>query len=207
MPTPIGHALAGYAVAEVTGIRLSRSHTVSAATAALVATLPDADYLPGLLWGNAALYHRFATHSLCAALLVGLLAGTVGWVRCGRFFPLLITVAAAYSSHLILDWLTPDTRGSPGIQLLWPLTDRFFYWPILPSLELERSDAPGEFFASLLTIYNLRVVAFELALLGPLAALASVLPRRLAHRRAPWTPGGEVDPSDGGRPPSSGGQS
>src|SRR5262245_48602249 len=75
MPSPIGHALAGLAVALVSGrppaARFREALTNPFTLACIgLAVLPDADLLiPG--------FHRTATHSVTATLLVIIVAGAV----------------------------------------------------------------------------------------------------------------------------------
>ena len=37
-----------------------------------------------------------------------------------------LMVAVAYSTHLLIDWLSVDNLTPRGLQLLWPFSDRFF---------------------------------------------------------------------------------
>src|SRR5262245_52918856 len=118
MPSPIGHALAGVAVSLVAGRSVGRAGFLSVLTrpltlvAVAVATLPDIDLL---LRG----FHRTATHSLSATVLVTIVAIVVtgrvtfkspvgsqqsavasraAWV--GTPWLVAIVCAAAHASHL-----------------------------------------------------------------------------------------------------------
>jgi inner membrane protein len=88
--------------------------------------LPDADVAAFALgipyshpWG-----HRGATHSLLFAAVAGALAALL--IRRPRLAPLLIAVIA---SHALLDALTD---GGLGVALLWPFTDRRYFFPLRP---------------------------------------------------------------------------
>ena len=84
---------------------------------AALAALPDVDLLFGM--------HSGPTHSLAAAGIVGLavylLARPSAGLGRGRF---AIACAAAYASHVLLDWLARDTTAPIGIMALWPFSSR-----------------------------------------------------------------------------------
>ena len=129
MPTPIAHALGGVAAGclvrisaalvrpgralDAPLVRVERRRAVAAL--AFLAMLPDADLLVGM--------HRSVTHSAGAALI----AGAVGWVsaREGRLLT-AAAVAAAYGSHVLLDWLGTDPGPPHGIMAWWPWTADYY---------------------------------------------------------------------------------
>jgi inner membrane protein len=152
MPSPVGHALAGVAVAWAAdlapGRRAWRTTDPAASlfaraggTLTLVcgalAVAPDLD----LLFLSR---HRAITHSLGAVIVTFIVATAVtGWVtrlpspglpeagldpqRSG--LPVLrigLMCAAAYGSHLFLDWLSVDTTRPYGLQALWPFSDAWY---------------------------------------------------------------------------------
>ena len=132
MPTPFAHALGGVAAgclvtaaaALAAGGRPSARAIRTAvarigprrcaACLACLGMLPDLDLLVGS--------HRGVTHSIGAALA----AGGVGYAlaRSGRLL-VAVAVAAAYGSHLLLDWLGTDPGVPAGIMALWPWTREF----------------------------------------------------------------------------------
>jgi membrane-bound metal-dependent hydrolase YbcI (DUF457 family) len=71
--------------------------------------------------------------------------------------------AAAHGSHLLLDWLNCDPSEQPGIQALWPFSDRWFSsgWCVFPGEERRH------IFTVAAMIRNLTVFAWELGILGP----------------------------------------
>jgi membrane-bound metal-dependent hydrolase YbcI (DUF457 family) len=164
MPSPIGHALAGLA--------LERLHASGAPTrgravlAAAAAVLPDLDL--ALRYVDGRNHHRAASHSLGAALLVGVLvwacrrvSGRPGALAWGSL------AAAAWLSHVLLDWLGRDTNPPLGLMALWPLSDGWFQspWPIF--LDIGRT-------LDLHTIgSNALAAAWEVLLLAPLLWLAA----------------------------------
>ncbi len=126
MPTTIGHALGGIAATELTRPDRTEGPRPWALllVAAVVANLPDLDFVPGALMGHAERYHRGGSHSILAAVLV---AATLGPAAAralgGRTRAWVGVLFAVYSSHLVLDLLLRDPTGGPGIAALWPLTD------------------------------------------------------------------------------------
>jgi membrane-bound metal-dependent hydrolase YbcI (DUF457 family) len=157
MPSPIGHMLAGVAVAWSGGPTLRRSDGLVLVCAALAAA-PDLDLLlPGP--------HRGATHSLAAAVAVTIIAAAVtGQVTRWRT---ALLCGFSYASHLLLDWLSADNYPPRGIQLLWPFSDRWF----ISDLDLFRQTARQQFLTAPIIRQNLIAVAQELAILLPILAL------------------------------------
>jgi membrane-bound metal-dependent hydrolase YbcI (DUF457 family) len=119
---------------------------------AAIACSPDLD----LLAGN----HNGATHSVGAALIAGL--AVFAWTRDAR---LALAAAAAYGSHVLLDWFNKDDSPPLGVMALWPLSREHFMspWPLLPPIS-RRYWLPG--FWS----HTLKVALFELAVFGSAAA-------------------------------------
>src|SRR5262245_5960042 len=101
MPTPVGHALAGAAVAlaaerSVRSVLRWRSLLILCTT---LAVLPDLDLLYQPI-------HRSFTHSLGSAILVMIVAAVVtGKVTRRGSVILGLICAAAWGSHIVLDWL------------------------------------------------------------------------------------------------------
>ena len=83
---------------------------------------PDLDLIVGA--------HRGPTHSVGAVVLVALATWFVvgRQARRGRW---TIACAAAYGSHLLLDWFGLDTSAPFGIPALWPLSSAYF--PVYPA--------------------------------------------------------------------------
>jgi membrane-bound metal-dependent hydrolase YbcI (DUF457 family) len=172
MPTPVGHALAGIAVAlarERGGRpRDFRGFLASPTTAVCVAlaTLPDVDLLSPK-------FHRMATHSLTATLGVVVVSAAIT-ARATRSrsatrgalrrvaWPVVVMCAAAHGSHILLDWLNCDPSAQPGIQLLWPFSDHWFSsgWCVFPGEERRH------IFTVAAMVRNLTVVGWELGILG-----------------------------------------
>jgi membrane-bound metal-dependent hydrolase YbcI (DUF457 family) len=174
MPTPVGHSLAGIAIA-LAGERersplLLRRFLASPMTLVCVAlaSLPDVD----LLFPEA---HQTATHSVTVTIVVAIVAaaaaarattrssGTDG--APGRIaWSVVVMCAAAHGSHILLDWLGSNPSGVSGIQALWPFSDRRFIsgWNIFPGEERRH------IFSVPAMVHNLTVLAWELGLLGPI---------------------------------------
>lgn len=100
--------------------------------AALMANLPDADFLPGYLVGDPRAFHRYALHSIPAAVLAGAVAGACFWRRRGWFVSYWAVMTLIYASHVLLDLFEADAAYPIGVQLLWPFTERFLC-PVGPS--------------------------------------------------------------------------
>jgi len=198
MPTSIAHVFGGMAAAEATTLRGRWSDTRVLLFFALVANLPDADFLPGLLVGDPVLYHREGSHSLLAALIVALACAGIAAARgadARRWFSIAFLV---YLSHLALDMLaTGGPASSTGVPLLWPLIrDRWFVELPLPTplaelldLDLNKT-GPGGFFPALFSWHGAEVFLGHALLFAPLPLIARLI--RVARERlgdaAGWRP-------------------
>ena len=180
MPSPIGHALAGVAVAWTADlVDGRRSSPRLVATCAGLAMLPDADlFIP---WT-----HRMATHSLVAAAAVFIVtvvvtgqvthhadgcqtpqrgdsgvrplnAATQGW-------RIALLCSLAYASHLLLDWLGADDSPPRGLQLLWPFSNRW----MISDWDIFRQTARHHFLTAPIVWQNTIAVAQEIAILLPI---------------------------------------
>jgi membrane-bound metal-dependent hydrolase YbcI (DUF457 family) len=174
MALAFAHTTAGYLAYEV--VRPPGLHRPALLLAAVtLANGPDLDFLPGLVLGHAGVYHRGVTHTLGAVVVVGAaVALATGLAGCRR--PVVVRAAAwaaaAYASHLLLDYLTADAVPPYGGRFLWPLSDAYYLAPT-PVLDQVIIDSSGRaaFVASLLTPQALGVWGRELACLAATVAL------------------------------------
>jgi inner membrane protein len=130
MPTALTHAAAGLGVGALLapGPMPWPYHVLTLG----LGMLPDLDVLAfsvGIPYG-APLGHRGLSHSLLLALLVSLLvalAGAAAWAL--PWWWLWPSFFGALASHTLLDALTD---GGMGVALLWPLSERRFFFPWRP---------------------------------------------------------------------------
>ena len=143
-----------------------------------LAAAPDLD----LLLPN---WHREGTHSLTAVALVFIIAaGVTGWVTGRVAWRTALVCAAAYATHLLLDWLGTDNRNPPfGLQILWPWRADWYISGLNLFLGTERLHP----FSPEWIARNTKALLMELALLGPIVTAAWLLrvrPRRARDARA-----------------------
>ncbi len=170
MPTPVGHALAGLAVA---GLWNGSPRPKPAHVAVLVfcATAPDLDLL--LRFVDGVNHHRAASHSLAAAVIVGVLGAVLR--RSGWDLPGGLSMAVAWASHVVLDYFGRDNSPPIGLMALWPFSSAFFASPVSVFYDVPRS------FSVAAIRHNVVAVLLELAILAPVAALCW---RRFLLRKA-----------------------
>jgi membrane-bound metal-dependent hydrolase YbcI (DUF457 family) len=179
MPSPFGHSLAGLAVAWAADLLPGeRAWRVAPATAswyrragngltaacALLAIAPDLDL--GFTT------HRTYTHSVGAVIVVGLIAFAIadwrarhaGAPKARRRVGLMC--AAAYASHLLLDWLGVDLYPPPGLQVLWPFDSGWY----ISGLDLFGQTRREHLFTWPVIEQNLLAIAQEMAILVPVSA-------------------------------------
>jgi len=135
-----------------------------AAILAAVSIAPDLDLLISS--------HRGESHSIGAALAAGVIAWAV--TRSPRW---AAAVALAWGSHILLDWLSNDTRPPLGVMALWPFTRDYYKAGIEIFPPVSR-----RYWESRFWIYNLKAVVMELLILLPIATLVV---RTFRGRRRP----------------------
>lgn len=113
MPSPLGHALGAVAVGWAVDRRVRTRSTTLALVA--LASAPDLDLLVGP--------HRAYTHSLGAVALVFVASWAATRFTDARRAS---AFAAAWGSHLLLDWLGSDTSAPFGIMALWPFSTAYY---------------------------------------------------------------------------------
>lgn len=140
MPSPIAHAVSGYAIYRFSKPSFKLVNAGSRRRPAVwlafyavgVAIAADLDFVPQILTGDR--YHHGPTHSITFALGTALIAWLVSnlFLTRSRAIQLGLVTFALYDSHLALDLVT---RGGDGIQLLWPFNDGYYQspWLIFPS--------------------------------------------------------------------------
>jgi inner membrane protein len=191
MPSPLGHALGGMAAGwliagcprlrggarpaaadgnrAAPGVRgrvarVLRHPTLwqSAAWFGALGVLADIDFLAGR--------HSHHTHSVGAVALVFVVVlALVG----PRWWPTALASAAAYSTHLLFDWMGNDTSAPIGILALWPFSEQFFQSRLFLFDAISRRYwLPGFW------VHNLRAIAWELLVLVPLVVLIARARRR-----------------------------
>jgi membrane-bound metal-dependent hydrolase YbcI (DUF457 family) len=174
MPSPIGHLLAGVAAAWtadlVPGNRDWRSAPVTAgwyaragggftAVCGALAAAPDLD----LFFGG----HRTVTHSLTAAVVVGLCAAAAAAATRRPIARVALTCTLAYATHLLLDLLGADPVPPEGIQLLWPFSRAWFIsgWNVFEHTERRH------LFSAFSLDENAKAIFREVLILVPVAAM------------------------------------
>jgi membrane-bound metal-dependent hydrolase YbcI (DUF457 family) len=171
MPSPIGHALggaaAGLAIAGMPRDGFPRTLWRRLALFAVLGMLPDIDLLTAA--------HRGPTHGLGAVLVVGLAALAIT-----RHLRPSAAAAAAYGSHILLDWLGSDSSPPIGVMALWPITREYYQSSLHLFYSVSRRYWMPGFVA-----HNVRALVWELLLLGPALALVIAATRTFERRRFP----------------------
>jgi membrane-bound metal-dependent hydrolase YbcI (DUF457 family) len=182
------HTAAGYLAYEA--VRPADEHRGGLLAAAVVlANGPDIDFLPGLLIGQPGAFHRGFTHTLGAAVLVGMTIWLVSRLmgrRARSTWRVSCWATAVYASHLLVDFVTMDSHPPYGARFLWPLSDSYYLAPVTPLREII-IDPSGRlaFLRSLVQPHTLGVWAEEIGVLLAVVALVHAA-------RALWTALGAV---------------
>ncbi len=167
MPSPAAHAIGGLAAAFLVDAVRRRPLLTPAllVTSAAAAMAPDLD----LLFGS----HRTYTHSLGAVFIVSVVSWVVVSAR-GRVrnaTRTAVILAAAYGSHVLLDWLSKDTAAPSGVMMVWPWSSQYYVsgWNVFGEVS-RRYWIPREF-----VLGNLSALAWEMLMLAPVVVLAWVV--------------------------------
>lgn len=187
MPLPIGHSLAGIALQRVRPGLFFKSPWLDALFFIFLANLPDADFLPGILVGRPNLFHHGIFHSLGAAVAIAVAGGWLFSRKKNIFWPAALGIFSLFAFHLLLDYFSWDFVAPYGLPLFWPLSGRYFIAARPFFLNITRSAASGDFFASLFNRHNLAAALREVIALGSLA-LAAALFRLRREKRLPAHP-------------------
>jgi membrane-bound metal-dependent hydrolase YbcI (DUF457 family) len=200
MPTSIGHALAGAAAAWgadlVPGNRAWRTAPATASwyrragngltvACAALGALPDADLLFHA--------HRTYTHSVGAVIVVGIVGAAWAAMAANTKRPIArvaLMCAAAYGTHLLLDYFATDMVPPFGIQALWPFSHAWYIsgWHLFRGTERRH-------FLSLAAIWiNTRAGLQELLILAPIALAIWLIRVKALAGLAPQMPRGDHPP-------------
>jgi hypothetical protein len=157
--------------------------------------------------------HRAMTHSVGAVAAVFIVAWVVtgqvtGKVQSAKYkvqskwevqsskfkvdsaLRVAVICAAAYGSHLLLDWLAVDMRLPYGLQVLWPFSDGWYISGLDVFPQTERRHL-----VSLATLrINLRAMAFETAVILPLLLLVGLIHVKTVTRFSTAAAGGHHPP-------------
>ncbi|MGH7273331.1 MAG: metal-dependent hydrolase [Nitrospiria bacterium] len=189
MATPIGHALAGYAVYGLAGRKEDRERLGLVLVCVTMAIAPDLDFVPGLLLGRPALFHQGITHSIGFALVVSLVAAAVYRLMRGKgFIGICFLGFLSYMSHLVIDYFGPDTRMPYGIPLLWPISGEYFISPVQVFLGTQHAESTsattGAWIRGMLHPHNVSAIAWEIVLIAPLILVGRWYRKRTSRRSA-----------------------
>lgn len=181
VPSPFLHGLAGAALAPA--IRDRRRLFIVLTSLVIAANAPDFDLIPGLLIGDAARFHHGWAHSLGAAALAGGVAViAAGWLGIARRVRFGMLIAAAYSSHLILDMLSTGKGVYNAVPLYWPLSHQGYILPPAVFPDIVYDPRAAFFFLSLVSWHNVYAVAVELAVAAALFSALEISRALLAKR-------------------------
>jgi inner membrane protein len=174
--TPVGHALAGYAVYNFSPSSRCHQRRGLMLWCIVMAVLPDLDFLPGILAGTPALYHQGISHSLGVAFLVSFaLAGILGETK--SFSQKFTLLFLSYCSHLLIDFFGPDRRLPYGIPMFWPISGKHFISPLPLFWGAQHASSttasPLQWIEGLFTLHNLGAIAFEVLIIAPFIFLGA----------------------------------
>lgn len=176
MATTVGHALCGVAIlltaAKIRPSPLTSVNFPNVALFAMLANLPDIDMLAGyLLTGDVLAYHGKITHGVLFALLSAWLTARIRQTDRRAYAAIIYFLVIL--SHDLIDSLTGPNlgwHGTHGMPMFWPLSEARLAMPV--------TLFPGphhDTWARLISLHNLKVIAYELVVFAPLIASLSLL--------------------------------
>jgi hypothetical protein len=152
-----------------------RSAVRLAAALVVAGNAADFDFIPGILIGEAGLFHHGPAHSLFAAVLFGALAAPFGrWIgfssvrRCG------VVMALAFASHVLLDMMATDDGRPSAVPLFWPISSDMVHLPVSLFVAIRLDPAVDGFIPSLVNAHNANALLWELVIVIFALALTRV---------------------------------
>jgi membrane-bound metal-dependent hydrolase YbcI (DUF457 family) len=112
--------------------------------------------------------HRTYSHSLGAILAVGMVAWLIARRRTSNAPNVAVAIAAAYGTHVFLDWLGKDTAPQVGLTALWPFSSRFYISGADLFMEISRRYWRFDEFV----VGNAWAAGWEVLVLGPFVVAA-----------------------------------
>ena len=120
MPTPLGHAMAGVVAGWIVARppEARRRLIIQVTILGALAAAPDLDLIVGR--------HSGETHSIGAAAIVASIAAWRRWpIAEGGRWRIWLAAWLAWSSHPLLDALSPDNSPPIGVMALWPFSREY----------------------------------------------------------------------------------
>lgn len=151
---------------------------------AFVANLPDFDFFVGMLYGEPNRFHRhFLSHSLGAAVVVGLLIALV-FARSAQesFWLNFVVYFGVCFSHVLLDYFSADTAVPYGVPMFWPFTSEYFMSPLPIFMSIKKVN-DSSFFQSLFVLHNILAALWELVICVPVLVATKMIKRRKLQLR------------------------
>ncbi len=120
--------------------------------------------------------HRTYSHSLGAAGIVWILTALVAWRLRLPVVKVATICAAAYGSHVLLDWLGRDDSANGGLMVLWPFNADYYRSGLNLFLEIDGHPRallkyPGRGLLWMVLL-NRQPLVREVLIIGPLFLLA-----------------------------------
>mgnify|MGYP001332806412 CR=1 FL=1 len=191
MPTPLGHSIAGLAIWIASIDRLEpRSKIVRhipymnsnnvfwAILCIFFANVPDIDFIHLAPSGGltvSGVYHHGIVHSIGFTLVLAMIVSIcTSFIDVKLAKPVFSITLVCASTHLLLDTLLFDSYeiNGVGLPMLWPLTEKYFYFPIMTPFDR----------ANLLAQTNLIALIQEFLLTGGMCVAAYMFRRKRLSR-------------------------
>lgn len=181
MPSPVAHTLGAYSVLLLLHPKFIQSrymNSLALGSAFFFGSLADADFVVAQFSSARYLQHHFFSHSIPFAIVIGLLCyGIAAAANIQQKARTAFLLFSAYTSHLLLDYMTEDGSKPYGIPLLWPFTEEHFVSPLMLFYSIHRGQ-----WHDIFGPHNLLALIVEIAITGPLALLAYVMARNRLSR-------------------------
>jgi inner membrane protein len=167
----------------VPGSTPGRRAKLTLALSLVLANLPDADIVLGLMSGAIGRFHRAASHSLAATLAIGFAGAAVArWRSRGQTLAWGLWAGGLYLSHLVLDMLVRDPTPPYGIQLLWPVSGAYIISPFTPFRRFDYAEPGHGLFVTVFSSGNFLTITRETLLLVPFVILVWLVGRTRRER-------------------------
>ncbi len=176
MSSPLGHGLVGsmiYTLAKKASFLPNNTIWLHIGFF-LLASLPDLDFIPILLWNLPKDdFHRTYSHSLIFAVLVGILLASLYQLIFKRHLKHLFwLLPVVIATHGLMDACCLDLFPPCGVMYLWPFSKHYFYFNIPHVYSVGSFQAQGYYTLEALS----RTFFWEIIDFGGLYGLILLLP-------------------------------
>lgn len=181
MPSPVGHALIGFAAANLILRRKVYQSIAWMLFVVFAANAADLDFIPGWILGDINRFHHGISHSIGMSLFFAWSCYLVSRWFTDQTKQVFLLALVLYCSHLLSDYLGVDAVEPYGAPFLWPLSQDYYLAPVQIFRAVEHGnvgETPITVFDKIFSVKNVIAVCVEVFIVVPVWAFTLWMSRR-----------------------------